>query len=66
MNANSAHEQIMLEPPWLTNGRVTPVSGRISVLPKMFSQVWKSSIAAAEHAAMEKNVDGALREVRMA
>lgn len=53
MNANSAHEQIMLEPPWLTNGRVTPVSGRISVIPKIFRQVWKSSIAAAEHAAME-------------
>ena len=43
----------MLEPPWLTNGRVTPVSGRMSVIPKMFRQVWKSSIAAAEHAAME-------------
>lgn len=53
MKANSAHEQIMLEPPWLTNGSVTPVSGRMSVIPKILRQVWKSSIVAAEQAAIE-------------
>ena len=46
-------KEIMEEPPWLTKGRVTPVSGSTSVMPKIFSAVWNSSRPAAATAAME-------------
>ena len=37
MKARSPQTQIMLEPPFDTNGNVTPVSGRMSVVPNTFS-----------------------------
>ena len=38
INAKSPQQPITLEPPQLTNGKVTPVSGRMSVAPKMLSE----------------------------
>ena len=53
MNASTAQQHIILEPPWLTNGSVTPVSGKISVMPKILSAVWKSNIPALAMEAIE-------------
>lgn len=33
---------MVLDPPRLINGSVTPVSGKKSVTPKMLSAAWKS------------------------
>ena len=52
IKAMRPHEQIILEPPRLINGSVTPVSGSMSVTPKMFSAVWKSISPAAAQAAI--------------
>lgn len=52
MNARIAQQLIIEEPPRLTNGIVTPVSGRISVIPKTLSAHWNSSIPALETAAI--------------
>ena len=38
INAISPQHEIILEPPALINGNVTPVSGKISVAPKMLSE----------------------------
>ena len=53
MNAKSPQQEIRLEPPELINGKVTPVSGRISVAPKMFSESCTTSRPAAQHAEIE-------------
>ena len=42
----------MAEPPFETNGKVTPVSGRISTAPNTFKQVWKTIMDVAAQAAM--------------
>ncbi|CDD31084.1 unknown [Firmicutes bacterium CAG:94] len=49
--------EIMLEPPELIKGSVTPVMGSTSVAPNTFKAVWNSSIPAAAQAAMEKKVE---------
>ena len=41
-----------LLPPLETKGKVTPVKGRMSVLPNTFSASCVTSILAAEHAAI--------------
>lgn len=43
---------IMLVPPEETNGKVTPVSGRMSTEPKTLSMVWNVNRDIAEQAAM--------------
>ncbi len=53
MKAKMPQQQIMEEPPWLMNGRVTPVRGRISVMPKMLRAAWKSKRPAPATAATE-------------
>ena len=50
--ARSPQQEIMLEPPTETKGRVTPVRGRISTAPSTFRVAWNTSMAAAELAAM--------------
>ena len=45
--ASRQKQLIILEPPLLTNGKVTPVRGKRSVIPNMLSIVWKSIIALA-------------------
>ena len=42
----------MLEPPLLTKGKVTPVKGNKSVMPKILSIVWNNIIAMAPTPAM--------------
>ena len=46
------HADSMDEPPLDTNGRVTPVNGRMSTAPNTFRQVWNTSRLVAAHAAM--------------
>ena len=52
MNARRPQQEMVLEPPRDTKGRVTPVSGSKSVMPKTLSESWKSSIPAAATAAI--------------
>ena len=53
IKANSAHEHIILVPPLLINGNVTPVRGSRSVIPKTFRLSCTSRSAADATAAIE-------------
>ena len=52
MKAKRPQQEIMLDPPMDTKGKVTPVRGRMSTAPSTFSVAWNTSIATAELAAM--------------
>ena len=51
-NAKSPQLEIILIPPFEMKGRVTPVKGKISTVPRTFRAVWKISRDVAEHAAI--------------
>lgn len=53
MSATSPQQHIILEPPRLMKGRVTPVHGSRSVAPKTCSAVWNNNKVEAAHAAIE-------------
>ena len=53
IKAKIPQHDIMLEPPLLTKGSVTPVSGSTSVEPKMFSAAWNINNPAVAQAAIE-------------
>ena len=54
MNASSAQQDMRLEPPRDTKGKVTPVKGRRSMVPKTFSASWAIIMVTAPQAAMTK------------
>jgi len=53
INAISPQHDIILEPPALIKGNVTPVSGRMSVAPKTFNESCTTNSPAAQHAEIE-------------
>ena len=53
MKASNPQQLMILEPPELMKGKVTPVSGSRSVAPKMFSVSCTTSRPAAQQAEME-------------
>jgi len=59
IKANNPQTAIILEPPRLIKGSVTPVRGNTSVAPNTFKQVWNSSNPAAAH-----KLSGYLSEAR--
>ena len=50
MKARRPQQAIRLEPPRDTNGNVTPVKGRMSMLPSTLRHIWKIR---SEEAALE-------------
>ena len=50
IKASSPHTHTILDPPFDTNGNVTPVSGRMSTVPNTFKIACVTRIVTAAHA----------------